>query len=218
MRRRMLLLLTLPLLVMACRPVATERREGPVASSQTGSTAARVTPTTNAPVAAAPAPASTEARPMHEAVKPSALLKLAVDGEGLRLVDAQSGTTRPLHFGLPRAVVLEPLEKLRGAADQGTDPECGGEYANWADGLSLNFRRGKFVGWSLDDRSDGAITTLAGLGTGSGKVTLDAYDYKLVRTTLGNEFRAGALNGLLSSAAANAKVTNLWAGEVCLAR
>ena len=217
MRQRTLLLLTMPLLATACQRAPNEQRDGPVAAGPSTSPHAPASPQ-DPPVIAPPAPVPSTSPASDASVEPATQMKLAVDGEGLRLVDAKTGKTQALPFGLSRAAVLEPLENLRGPAGQGSNPACGGEYANWADGLGLNFRRDKFVGWSLDDRSDGAITTMAGLGTGSGKRALEAYDYKVVRTTLGDEFSAGGLHGLLSSTAANARITNLWAGEVCLAR
>lgn len=218
MRHRISALLTLACLTAACQPAPTQRREDAVTARQPSNVSAPApsasTPTPS--VTAAPAP--TAANEGVAVAEQASQVKLAVDGEGLRLVDARSGSTRPLPFGLARQAVLAPLETLRGPAGQGSSPECGSRYANWADGLSLTFRRGRFVGWALDGRSEGAITTITGLGTGSTKASLDAYDYKVMRTTLGSEFSAGDLHGLLSSGAADAKVTSLWAGEVCLAR
>ena len=216
MRQRTFLLLIMPLLAIACQRAPTERRDDlPVAASPSATTPVPVSPR-DAPIGAPPA--QTPPKESRAAMEPATPVNLAVDDDGLRLVDAKTGKTLPLSFGLPRAVVLEPLEKTRGPAEQGSSAECGSQYAHWADGLRLTFRNEKFVGWSLDGRSDGAITTMAGLGTGSGKKVLDAYDYKVVRTTLGNEFSAGSLHGLLSSNKPDANVTTLWAGEVCLAR
>lgn len=221
MLHRTFALLTLACLTVACQLAPSERRQDRADAGEPprASTSKPSVPTQSLPDAATPAPTSPDVR--SEKVGPAeraASEKLAVDGEGLRLVDGTSGSARPLGFGLPKEAVLEPLERLRGPAGKGLSSECGSEYANWADGLSLNFRRGKFVGWTLDGRSEGAITTMAGLGTGSMKGALRAYDYQVARTTLGQEFSAGDLHGLLSSASADAEITYLWAGEVCLAR
>jgi hypothetical protein len=214
-------LLPLACLIAACQPAPSEQREDRVGKSDlprapapkpSQPTQFPQSPATPAPTA--PGARSPKVEPAVRATSP----KLAVDGEGLRLVAKGSGSTRQLAFGLSSEAVLGPLERLRGPADKGLNAECGSNYANWADGLSLNFRRDKLVGWTLDGRAEGAITTMAGLGTGSTKETLGAYDYKLARTSLGQEFTAGDLHGLLASTAADAKITYLWAGEVCLAR
>ncbi|UVO49953.1 hypothetical protein M0208_05240 [Sphingomonas sp. SUN019] len=148
----------------------------------------------------------------------AANVKLSVDGDGLRLVDASTGATRALSFGLGKSDVLAVLEPLRGEAAKGRNADCGADYANWADGLGLTFRNDKFAGWSLDGRAKGSITTMAGVGPGASRSTLDAYDYKITRSSLGSEFSAGPLNGLLDSDKPAAIITNLWSGEVCLAR
>lgn len=145
--------------------------------------------------------------------------KLAVDGEGLRLIDPRSGSAGPLPFGTPKARVLFALERLRGSASQGRNVECSADYANWADGLGLNFERDRFVGWTLDGRAEGALATMAGIGPGSTRADLDAaYTAKLSRSTLGTEFSAGGFSGLLTGPRASATITNMWAGTVCLAR
>lgn len=220
MRRQIPVLLVLPWLAGACQPAPIEQRPDRVPASRSASSPGPVPPRL-APApsnTAAPASIRPHASPEDAAPEQAAQVKLAVEGKGLRLVRFGTGSTTPLAFGLSREAVLAPLEKLRGPAGQGVNPECGSEYADWADGLGLNFKGGKFVGWALDGRSAGAITTMAGLGIGSTRDTLGAYDYKVVRTSLGSEFSAGDLHGLLNSAARDAKVTNLWAGEVCIAR
>ena len=55
--------------------------------------------------AAAPAPAEANAQTAEPAAQP----KLAIDGEGLRLFDAKSGSARPLAFGTPREQVMAAL-------------------------------------------------------------------------------------------------------------
>ena len=142
-----------------------------------------------------------------------------MDGEGLRLVNSETGATRALPFGAPQAQVLEVLQRLRGPAGQGDNPECRLQYANWADGLSLTFRDGRFLGWSLDRRATGALTTMSGIGPGSTRRELtSAHDAVFSQTTLGLEFTAGDMAGLLDGPGPDARVTDLWAGETCIAR
>lgn len=214
-------LVTLGYLTAACQSEPMERSDNRVEAVQPrlAATPSDAMPRRSPASKAAPAPTQSNAQSKDVALTGQAAeVRLAVDGEGLRLVEARSGSTRPLAFGLSSGAVLGPLEKLRGPAGKGINSDCGSDYANWADGLSLSFRRGKFVGWSVDGRSEGAIATMTGLGTGSTRASLGAYDYKVVRTSLGSEFTAGDVHGLLSSGAGDATVTYIWAGEVCIAR
>jgi hypothetical protein len=47
---------------------------------------------------------------------------------------------------------------------------------------------------------------------------LDVYDAKIEQTTLGTEFNAAGLSGILDGTGAKAKVTNLWSGVNCVFR
>lgn len=173
-----------------------------------------------APASAAPAPAA----PVNAAIPgpASAGPVLAVDGEGLRLFDRDTGSARVLAFGQARAAVLGPLETLRGPAGTGINQDCGAgpvAYANWPDGLSLVFQDGRFAGWGLDGRAAGAITTAAGIGPGSTRAQLaDAYAVAVERSSLGTEFMAGGISGVLDGAGTRAKITDMWAGVSCVAR
>lgn len=164
--------------------------------------------------------APTSARPSTKAAPADPVL--AVDGEGVRLFDRATGSARVLAFGQPRAFVLGALEKLRGPAGKGVNQDCGAgpvEYANWADGLSLVFQDGKFAGWGLDGRAAGAIVTASNIGPGSTRAALeDAYTATVEQSTLGTEWRAGAMSGLLDGRVAKARITDMWAGVNCAAR
>lgn len=64
-----------------------------------------------------------------------------------------------------------------------------------------------------------ALTTASGIGIGSTRADLEsAYAARVARSTLGAEFSAGGLAGLLASERPDAPIINLWAGEACLAR
>ena len=164
----------------------------------------------------APAPAPT-AEPVEQAVMPV----LTLGADGLRLVNPETGSARPLAFGTAGETVRGALESMRGPAERSANDECGAgplTFAGWPDGLSLAFQDSVFVGWSVDGRSEGAdvFTTGTGLGIGSPRALLDsAYAVDIQETTLGTEFRSGGLSGLLSGADADARVTTLWAGTSC---
>jgi hypothetical protein len=142
----------------------------------------------------------------------------AVEAEGLRLFNKQSGSARAIAFGTPRDDVLAMLT-FRGKPETGTNGECGAgalDYANWPDGLGLFFQDGKFAGWNLNERSKGAISTASGIGPGSSRADLEAaYAADISETTLGTEFAAGELFGLLDGKEPAAKITYMWGGLSC---
>lgn len=165
---------------------------------------------------------------------------ISLDGEGLRLVDPKSGATRPLSFGVDEAQLKLVAEKLKGPAKSGRNEECGAgplAYLSWDDGLTLYSLDGLFAGWSLDERGAGAVpaksaaksaakgepqaklTTISGVGIGSTRAQLlDVYDATIEQTTLGTEFNAAGLSGILDGTGAKAKVTNMWSGVNCVFR
>ncbi len=169
-------------------------------------------------VAPAPAAATTPADTQDAAAKPV----LAVEEEGLRLFDAASGSARPIAFGMPTEQVVAALEAVRGKAERGTHSECGAgtlDFANWKDGLSLLFQEGRFVGWAADDRGGGAVTTISNVGPGSTRRELEAaYQIQIDETSLGTEFMAGGITGVLDGQGPDARITNMWAGVNCVFR
>ena len=145
---------------------------------------------------------------------------LAVEADGLRLVDPASGAARPLPFGMAQDQLLAILESFRGPADGGTNSECAEgpiDYAAWADGLTLNFQEERFVGWALDERAEGAHATMSGIGPGSTRAELEAVSAEVAveQTSLGTEFSAGGIGGLLDGESPDARVTAMWAGVTC---
>ncbi len=170
------------------------------------------------------APAMTIALQSIAQAKPS-LAVLALDTQGLRVVNASTGATRAIAFGTKEADVVSILTNLRGKPrDRGVNQECGAGplgFANWADGLSLQFNQGRFAGWSVDGRSKAAnkLTTINGIGTGSTRTQLNkAYTVKVSQSSLGTEFSAGRLGGLLSGNKPTDRVTSLWSGTTCFFR
>jgi hypothetical protein len=114
------------------------------------------------------------------------------------------------------------LERARGVAVKGTNQDCGAgpvQAASWPDGLSLVFQNGRFVGWGLGARAIGRLATAAGVGPGSTRAELDAaYSATVSQTSLGSEFSAGGLHGVLDGTSAEARITDMWAGVSCIAR
>lgn len=152
-----------------------------------------------------------------EAAAPA--VNLAPDGLALVL---DRGATRQVRFGMPRAAVTRMLVAALGdPIEEGDNQECGAGalgFANFRDGLGLYFKGDKFVGWDLDGGDGGHFTTAAGVGIGATRKQLESASTVTVEdSTLGIEFSAGGLSGLLSSRTPEGEITNLWAGATCIA-
>ncbi|HSJ32450.1 MAG TPA: hypothetical protein VK933_13500 [Longimicrobiales bacterium] len=150
---------------------------------------------------------------------PTARATLALDGDGLRIFLVPSGSARPIPFGTPKSDAMAMLLSVLAVAprEQGHSEDCGVDYATWENGLTVRFSRGSFAGWSVGAGS--TLTTASGLGIGSSRTDLEAaYVADIGRSTLGIEFTAGGLAGILDSEAPDARVQHLWAGVACLGR
>jgi len=156
----------------------------------------------------------------------------ALDGRELRIGDwGLSAGFRGLHaitdweFGLPRAEILAHVEAIRGPA---TRPDSS---AQCADGpmqfshfgpLTLNFRDGRWVGWSLEGpQGEEPIRNEWGVGIASSReeVPALAMDGDVVTVSQrGNEaeFTVGGIHGVLSDATPDAIIKSLRAGANCV--
>lgn len=144
--------------------------------------------------------------------------RLVLEGEGLRVFLAPSGSARPIPFGTPMADALGTVTTVKGTAptDSGTMEDCGVDYAAWPD-LTLYFSRDEFAGWSAAPGS--RLTTASGIGIGATRAQLDdVYDADVAESTIGIEFTAGSLAGLLESEDRYARILHMWAGATCIAR
>jgi hypothetical protein len=143
---------------------------------------------------------------------------LSVDSQGLRLSAEANGSASPIAFDTPWPQVLETLA-FRGAAETGVLEECGAgalDRASWPDGLTLYGQNGRFVGWALDERAAGGIGTAAGIGPGDTRAQLEeAHAADFSETTLGTEFAAGELFGVLDGPGPAARITAMWGGVSC---
>lgn len=197
------------LILAACSPDA-----GAVQTDDTGPVAAMKAGPSSPPV-----PGGVVANDAAPSQQPT----LAVESDGLRWFLPPNGSARPLAFGAPEAEVLASLERVRGPAEKGVNQDCGAgpvQYANWPDGLSVVFQDGVFAGWSLDPRASGALSTANGVGPGTTRSALSESfgSVSFQDTSLGTEFSAGDIFGLLDGTGPEAKVTHMWAGVSCVAR
>ncbi len=174
-----------------------------------------------------PSVAAAESTPVDSAaadtggLAPATGAKLALEGEGLRVFSVPSGSARPIPFGTGKTETLDMLGAVQGAppSDQGENLECRLTTATWPDGLTVMFSRDRFVGWSVG-RTDSPLSTAGGLKIGSTRTEIEqgATVATIAPSSLGEEFTAGKVAGLLASASPDARVTDLWAGEVCIGR
>jgi hypothetical protein len=140
-------------------------------------------------------------------------------GEGLQLAAAGGQPARTIAFEAPMSETLAALTTSLGAApERSTNEECGSgpmEMAQWGERLTAFFQEGTLVGWE----SDGGLQTAGGLRVGSTRGELNRLPgLSVEQSSLGVEFTAGGLSGLLESNAPDAKVTDLWAGDICAFR
>lgn len=171
---------------------------------------------------AAPAPPAAETPTETPTETPqSEEVGLILTDEGLQLVNLQTGSTTPLAFESDMATTQNAVAQILGEPEEtGENSECPSgplTYANWSNGLVLNADGDTFVGWGLrSGDGDATLTTASGIGIGSTRQELEeAYTVELVDSTLGVEFAAGNLFGLLSSPEPTGTITDLWAGIAC---
>ncbi len=152
---------------------------------------------------------------------PAALL--ALDGEGLRVVNAQTGATRAISYGTPGTDAVNVVTALLGGpTDRGANSECGAgpvEFVTFPGGLQLVLQDGLFVGWTARPNDGLPLRTMSNIGLGSTRAELESvYLATISRTTIGVEFMAGGLQGVLESDAPTARITDLWSGVSCVFR
>lgn len=143
---------------------------------------------------------------------------VVLEGAGLRLPGASP--PRTLAFDLSEDETLAALTRAFGRppTERGENSECGGgsmNFADWQGELMVWFLDGRLAGWD----SRGRLKTVEGVGIGSGRAELAVLPgFEVEESTLGTEFRAGGLSGILESRAPDARVTQLWGGATCVFR
>ena len=128
----------------------------------------------------------------------------------------------PVAFGGRREQVLAAVGVALGTpTEQGTNEECPAGplgFTRYEAGLQLVFQDSSFVGWFAQDSS--ALRTAQGIGPGSTLGQLKAaYPAATVEeTSLGTEFAADSLYGIVTSASDEGKVQVMFAGTNCIFR
>ncbi len=170
---------------------------------------------------AAPTEQSASKQPKAPA---AAEIEIALDGEGLRFVNAETGSARLLAFGAERATTEGAIAAQRGEADErSSSQDCGAgliEFTHYGD-FSANFQEDRFVGWFLrDGDKQAALATMSGIGIGTTRSEMaKSVEFDIdENSTIGTEFHTGGFSGLFESQAPDARITDLWAGTNCIFR
>lgn len=156
-------------------------------------------------------------------------LVVALDGEGLRLIDPETGSSRLLSFGMDRTAVETGVSgHLGDVQGRSSNDECGAGPMDFSEfgNLTTNFQDDAFVGWSVGSGDgDATLTTMSGVGVGVSRkqmaetIIFETFD----DSSIGFEFytggeEPGGFSGLFESEAPDAKITDFWAGTNCIFR
>jgi hypothetical protein len=145
--------------------------------------------------------------------------QVALHPDGLLLLGPPQEALLP--FGATFATTVATLtERLGQPQVAGRAYDCGAEYMDWESGLVTYFDSAGFAGWSLRaSNSPVRVSTQLGISTGTPRSLMEqAYLVVIEPSTLGTEFIADGISGLLDAAGPDAKVTDLWAGNACIYR
>jgi hypothetical protein len=181
--------------------------------SDTADRAAAPAPAPPGPAAAGPAAEDS----LAEAHAPRAL---RLSSGGLEVPIGNGPQLLP--FGTGRARVLADLSGMLGEPrEQGTMEECPSgplSQVSYDAGLQLSFRDTAFVGWFAEEGS--SLRAGAGIGSGStlGQLRAAYPTTTLQETSLGYEFDAGGLYGIVTDTTADGRVQVLFAGTSCIFR
>lgn len=187
-------------------------------SSETGDTSSDIS---QPPVASTPVEEPLE---VEEPAPPEELaeIALALSGDGVLVVDSQSGKSKNIPFETDLATSQTAISAALGdPTETSENDECGAgpmSFVTWSNGFQISAMEDQFVGWSVREETTGDnLTTIDGVGLGSTLTDLEEnYDVGVIESSLGAEFNASnSLFGLLSANESDGVITNMWAGVVC---
>jgi hypothetical protein len=138
---------------------------------------------------------------------------LVLDPEGLH----PAGSALRVDFGRAEAGAVAAVSRLLGTGPVETTAmqECGAgpvKAVSWANGLTLNFQNGTFLGWVSQQGRGAPSATASGLGPGTARAALQGARFE--ETSLGTEFAAGGVFGLVEGG----EVRLIWSGVTCFFR
>jgi hypothetical protein len=149
--------------------------------------------------------------------------QLRLASGGLLALPPGGGPGNRVDFGTPAGAAIEAVSAVLGSPTQrGANEECGAgpmEFSEFGT-LTLNFQNGTFVGWSLagPPRSP-PLRSATGVGIGTARDQIMGEGegpLRVSETSLGTQFDARGIIGLLSGPQPDATVTRIWAGTNCI--
>lgn len=173
---------------------------------------------------AADAPPAADAVATSDSGTAAPAVRFALAGDGVMLIDATSGSTRQIPFGTPDSTAIQAIAVAFGEPEErNANDECDTGPMEFVifdgEGLLLAVQGGNFVGWTVRPPEGASLRTMSGIGVGSTREELeDSYTATIAPSTLGIEFMAGGLQGVLENNERKAKVVAFWAGASCVAR
>lgn len=149
--------------------------------------------------------------------------QLRLASGGLLALPSPGRPGSPVDFGTARGAAIAAVAAVLGSATgEGANEECGAgpmQFASFGT-LTLNFQEGAFVGWSLEGPPrTPPLRSATGLGIGTPRDQIMGEGQgplQVSETSLGTQFDAQGIIGLLSGPEPTATVTDLWAGTNCI--
>lgn len=135
-----------------------------------------------------------------------------LDGNGI----APSVSGLRIDFGRAQVGVVETVSRLLRERPTETrfNPDCGAgpvTSVQWADGLTLNFIEGAFMGWTS---SDPDLPAAGNISAGQPRLSLPQVSFQV--TSLGTEFARGEIFGILDATDTNVRL--IYSGVTCFFR
>ncbi len=149
-------------------------------------------------------------------------LFLGLSGDGIQVIDGNTGSARMIAFETGREQVQTVVTNLLGEpSTSGVNEECGAGplgYTNWPNGFTLHFAEHSFVGWAYGANADDAnLTNMAGIGIGSTLADIEeVMTVNIEDTTIGPLADVGGMYSVLTGTDATAEITDMWAGVGCV--
>ncbi|WP_420397378.1 hypothetical protein [Nioella sp.] len=148
---------------------------------------------------------------------PGDIVTIGQGGLGLSSADATATATLP--FGTPFHESLRTLTMIMGHDFSVYLPEdCPAGpvvVASFTRQIDLIYQEDRLAGWML--RPGSTLTTQSGVGLGTPLAGLGGFaTLEVMESTLGWEFQAGEISGLLSDR--EGIVSHIWSGTVCVFR
>ena len=163
----------------------------------------------------AEAPVTPAAPAASAAAAPTAQAGIGLRGEGLQIGGAM------LAFGASRAEVEAAVKAALGAdpavSENGDCPTGATTNLSWGDALQIITRDDAFIGW---DNAADCPRTASGVHVGSTRAEAEAAEaFSVPETTFDMvEISVDDVGGFLTSAGADGKVLQMFAGDTCMAR